>query len=98
MKQAKIGPGMAVCLVTASLFKSFSSLIDLLDEQRTYHACALVEKEILYRLLMSDQGPRLRQMATAGKLRTSDCGKRLNGLQKFIRVISHQRIYRATMA
>jgi len=66
-KQAKIGPGMAVCLVTASLFKSFQRLIDLLDEPENISMLApLVEKEILYRLLMSDQGPRLRQMATAG--------------------------------
>lgn len=66
-KHAKVGPGMAVSEVTAPLLKSFQRLLDLLDEPENIPMLApLVKKEILYRLLTSDQGPRLRQMATAG--------------------------------
>ncbi len=66
-KQVKIGPGMAITQVNAPLIKAFQRLVDLLDEPESIPLLApLAQKEIIYRLLMSDQGPRLRQMATAG--------------------------------
>ena len=66
-KQAKVGPGMAITRVTPPLMKAFLRLMELLDEPENAPMLApLAEREILYRLLMSDQGPRLRQRATIG--------------------------------
>lgn len=61
------GRGMAVSKLSVPLLNAFERLIDLLDEPSDIPVLApLVQREILYRLLMSDQGPRLRQIATAG--------------------------------
>jgi AraC-like DNA-binding protein len=61
------GRGMAVGRLTVPLLNAFERLIDLLDEPGNIPILApLVQREILYRLLMSPQGPRLRQIATAG--------------------------------
>ena len=58
---------MAVCEVSAPLIDSFIRLINLLDQPEDIPILApLVLKEILYRLLTGDLGPRLRQIATAG--------------------------------
>lgn len=65
MQQA--GRGMAVSKLSVPLLNAFERLIDLLDGPNDIPVLApLVQREILYRLLMSDQGPRLRQIATAG--------------------------------
>jgi AraC-like DNA-binding protein len=61
------GRGMAVCEVSEQLIDSFLRLIDLMDTPEDIPILSpLILKEILYRLLMSDLGPRLRQIATAG--------------------------------
>ena len=61
------GRGMAVGKLGLPLLNAFERLIDLLDEPADIPVLApLVQREILYRLLMSEQGPRLRQIATAG--------------------------------
>lgn len=61
------GRGMAVGKLSVPLLNAFERLIDLLDGPSDIPVLApLVQREILYRLLMSDQGPRLRQIATAG--------------------------------
>lgn len=60
------GRGMAVCEVSEPLISCFQRLIDLLDTPEDIPILSpLILKEILYRLLMGELGPRLRQIATA---------------------------------
>ncbi len=59
--------GMATGEVTVPLITAFQRLIDLLDEPKDIPILApVIEREIFYRLLLSDQGARLRQIAMAG--------------------------------
>ena len=59
--------GMALCEVTEPLLDSFQRLIGLLDTPEDIPILSpLILKEIVYRLLMSKLGPRLRQIATTG--------------------------------
>ncbi len=59
--------GMAVGEVNLPLISAFQRLIDLLDEPKDIPILApIIQKEIVYRLLVGDQGARLRQIASAG--------------------------------
>jgi len=59
--------GMATGEVTLPLLSTFQRLIDLLDEPKDIPILApIIQREIFYRLLVGDQGVRLRQMASAG--------------------------------
>ena len=59
--------GMAVSEVPLSLFNTILRLIDLLDEPEDIPILSpMIQREILYRLLVGEQGPRLRQIGTAG--------------------------------
>jgi AraC-like DNA-binding protein len=59
--------GMATGEVTLPLLAAFQRLIDLLDEPKDIPILApIIEREIFYRLLVGDQGARLRQIAVAG--------------------------------
>jgi AraC-like DNA-binding protein len=59
--------GMATGEVTLPLLTAFQRLIDLLDEPKDISILApMIQREIFYRLLVGDQGTRLRQMASAG--------------------------------
>jgi len=59
--------GMATGEVTLPLLAAFQRLIDVLDEQKDIPILApIIKREIFYRLLVGDQGVRLRQMASAG--------------------------------
>jgi AraC-like DNA-binding protein len=59
--------GMATGEVTLPLLTAFQRLIDLLAEPKDIPILApIIHREISYRLLVSDQGARLRQMASAG--------------------------------
>jgi len=59
--------GMATGEVTLPLLNAFQRLIDLLAEENDIPILApIIQREIIYRLLVGDQGARLRQMATAG--------------------------------
>jgi AraC-like DNA-binding protein len=59
--------GMATGEVTVQLLTAFHRLIELLDEPKDIPILApTIQREILYRLLVGDQGARLRQMASAG--------------------------------
>ena len=61
------GRGMILGEGTLSLFEAFRRLVALLDEPDDIPILApLVQREILYRLVMSDQGARLRQIASVG--------------------------------
>jgi len=58
---------MATGEVTLPLIAAFQRLIDLLDDPKDVPILApIIKREIFYRLLVSDQGTRLRQMASAG--------------------------------
>ena len=59
--------GMATGEVTLPLITAFQRLIDLLAEQQDIAILApIIQREIIYRLLVGDQGERLRQIAAAG--------------------------------
>jgi hypothetical protein len=59
--------GMAIDEVTLPLLTAFQRLIDLLAEPKDIPILApIIQREIVYRLLVGDQGVRLRQMASAG--------------------------------
>jgi AraC-like DNA-binding protein len=59
--------GMATGEVTLQLLTAFQRLIDLLAEQQDIPILApVIQREIIYRLLVGDQGERLRQIASAG--------------------------------
>ena len=63
----KPGRAMAIGKVTLPLLNAFQRLIDLLDEPKDLPILApIIKREIFYRLLVGEQGMRLRQMATAG--------------------------------
>lgn len=59
--------GMAVGKVTLPLLDALQRLVGLLDEPENIPMLApLLQREILYRLLIGDQGARLRQIAAVG--------------------------------
>lgn len=59
--------GMATGEVTSALLNAFTRLIDLLCEEQDIPILApVIQREIIYRLLVGDQGARLRQIASAG--------------------------------
>jgi len=59
--------GMATGEVTLPLVTAIQRLIDLLAEEQDIPILApIIQREIIYRLLVGDQGARLRQIASAG--------------------------------
>ena len=59
--------GMATGEVTLPLLTAIHRLIDLLAEERDIPILApIIQREIIYRLLVGDQGERLRQIASTG--------------------------------
>lgn len=59
--------GMATGEVTLPLLDAFARLVDLLSEERDIPILApVIQREIIYRLLVGDQGARLRRIAAAG--------------------------------
>lgn len=59
--------GMAIGEVTLPLLTAFQRLIDLLEEPNHIPILGpIIQREIVYRLLVGDQGAHLRQMALAG--------------------------------
>jgi hypothetical protein len=67
LKDRSSSMSMAVGKVTPTLLESFKRLTDLLDEPNATEILApLVQREIHYRLLISEQSGRLRQIASVG--------------------------------
>ncbi len=65
VKQA--GRGMATGKTTPELLSAFQRLVDLLDDEKDIPILApLIQREIAYRLLIGEQGTRLRQIASTG--------------------------------
>jgi AraC-like DNA-binding protein len=66
-RQQQSSRGMATGEVTLPLLSTFQRLIDLLAEPKDIPILApIIQREIFYRMLIGDQGVRLRQMASAG--------------------------------
>ncbi|MBV5303722.1 MAG: AraC family transcriptional regulator [Chlorobium sp.] len=66
-KAPSSGRGIAVSEVSTTLIEAFMRLIDLLDEPADISILSpLVQREIYYRLLVGDQGLRLRQILETG--------------------------------
>jgi AraC-like DNA-binding protein len=64
---ATAGRGIAVSPLSEELLDTVLRLVRLLESPRDLPVLApLVERELLYRLLTSEQGPRLRHVATVG--------------------------------
>jgi transcriptional regulator GlxA family with amidase domain len=58
---------MATSEITLPLLSAFQRLIDLLDDEHDIPVLApIIQKEIIYLLLVGEQGARLRQIASAG--------------------------------
>jgi AraC-like DNA-binding protein len=65
--QASLMPGLVLGETTEKFLELFLRLVDLLDDPAAIPVLApMMCKEIFYRLLMSEQGERLWQMASAG--------------------------------
>lgn len=63
----KSSRGMATGEMTLPIIRAFQRLIDLLGETQDVPILAPnIQREIMYRLLVGEQGERLRQIATAG--------------------------------
>ena len=63
----KSSRGMATGEVTPQLIHAFIRLIDLLADEKDIPILApVIQREIIYRLLVGEQGERLRQIATTG--------------------------------
>jgi AraC-like DNA-binding protein len=61
------GHGMATSEISMPLLSAFQRLIDLLDDEHDIPILApIIQKEIMYLLLVGEQGARLRQIASAG--------------------------------
>ncbi|MFZ5811978.1 MAG: AraC family transcriptional regulator N-terminal domain-containing protein [Thermodesulfobacteriota bacterium] len=61
------GRGMAVSEISPQLLSALQRLLDLLDQPEDIPILApLIHKEVIYRILTGDQGPRLRQIASNG--------------------------------
>ncbi len=74
--------GMATGEVTVPLITAFQRLIDLLDGPKDIPILApVIEREIFYRLLVGDQGARLRQIASAGS-QSQQIARAINWLKK----------------
>jgi AraC-like DNA-binding protein len=59
--------GMATGKVTPQLLNAFTRLVDLLTDEKDIPILApTIQREIVYRLLVGDQGTRLRQIASVG--------------------------------
>lgn len=66
-KLRKASRGIAVSKVSVPLLNAFQRLIDLLDTPEDIPILSpLIQREILYRMLVGDQGQKLRQIAIAG--------------------------------
>lgn len=67
LRSAGDAPGIGLGTVTAALLEPFKRMIDLLDEPQSIPVLApLIEREIHYRLIHSDQGECLRNIASVG--------------------------------
>lgn len=80
-RTSQIECGMVTSEVTLTLLSAFQRLVSLLDEPESIPILApIIHKEILYRLLVGEQGARLRKIASAGS-RSHQVAKAINWLK-----------------
>lgn len=73
--------GMALGTLSLPLVGALSRLVDLLDDEKDIPILApVIQREIVYRLLIGDQGARLRQIASSGS-RTNQLGRAIQRLK-----------------
>lgn len=66
-RDQSVGCGMVLGQTTKPLLDAFQRLVSLLDEPASIPVLApLIQREICYRVLISEQGARLRQIVSAG--------------------------------
>lgn len=66
-RNQKTNRGMATGILTVPLVNAFQRLVNLLEEEQDIPILApVIQREIFYRLLVGDQGARLRQLAAMG--------------------------------
>jgi len=66
-REQQTNRGMATSAVTPELLDAFRRLVELLKREQDIPILApVIQREIIYRLLVGPQGARLRQIATAG--------------------------------
>ncbi|SHJ83414.1 transcriptional regulator, AraC family [Malonomonas rubra DSM 5091] len=66
-RSQKTDRGMSTGKMTVPLANAFQRLVDLLDEEQDIPILApVIQREIWYRLLVGDEGARLRQLAATG--------------------------------
>ncbi|MDN4500993.1 AraC family transcriptional regulator [Alteromonadaceae bacterium BrNp21-10] len=66
-KGQRSGRGMATGTLSLSLISAFQRLIDLVDDESSIPMLApMIRREIFYRLLVGEQGEKLRQLAAMG--------------------------------
>lgn len=76
------GPGIGLSVTTPELLDAVARLIRLLDNPRDAAFLApLAEREILYRLLLGDQGERLREIA-AGESRLAQVNRAIGWIKR----------------
>lgn len=64
-RDRSVGRGVGISTATPAILRPFTHLLELLDEPDAIPVLApLIQREIHYRLLMSDQAARLRQIAS----------------------------------
>lgn len=86
LRANQVNKGMAVGKISLQLLDTIIRLINLLDTPKDIPMLApMIQKEILYRLLTSEQGPRLLQVAAVGS-NSEQIAKAVDWLKKnFIR-------------
>ncbi len=85
--------GMAISGVTKRLLNAFHCLFDLLDTPRNIPGLSpLIQREILYLLLIGDQGNRLRQM-TAARSQSNQVGKAVLWLKENSGLLTWRKIH-----
>ena len=66
-RSRQVQKGMAVGTLSLPLLNTFQRLMDLLDENENINILApLIKREIFFRLLTTNQGPRLQQIVASG--------------------------------
>lgn len=79
------GRGMATAEVNLPLLAAIQRLVDLLDDAQDIPIMApLIQRELFYRLLVGEQGDRLRQMVSSGS-QTHQIAQAINWLKEHFR-------------
>jgi len=80
-RQQSASRGIAVSKITLPVLEIFHRLLNLLDDPESIPIIGpLIQRELVYRLLVGDQGPRLRQLVNVGS-RSHQIGQAIEWLK-----------------